>query len=93
MAKIAGAIDTAVRLIETVIQTVPAFKFQSAAGRELTVRDLAGLARSIQAATAVSQGVPIGESDVASLEKRFATVEADTRAMLARLAVASRDSV
>lgn len=86
MAKIAGAIDTTVRLIETVIQAAPAFKFQSAAGKELAIRDLAGLARSIQAATSVPHGVPIDESNVASLEKRFAAVEAHARAMLTQLA-------
>jgi hypothetical protein len=89
MAKIAGAIDTIVRLIETIIQTLPVFKFQSVAGKELPIRDLAGLARSVQAATSVPQGAPLFESDVASLEKRFAVVEADTKAMLAQLAKAA----
>ncbi len=68
MGKLAGAIDLIVRLIETVIQTAPSFKFQSASGKELSVRDLAGLARSIQAATSVPQGVQIDESDIKSLE-------------------------
>ena len=86
MAKIAGAIDTTVRLIETVIQAVPSFKFQSESGKEIAVRDLAGLARSIQAATSVPQGIPIDESDVASLEKRFTAVEADVKSMLTQLA-------
>jgi hypothetical protein len=89
MGKIAGAIDTTVRLIETVIQTLPSFKFQTAAGKELPVRDLAGLARSIQAATSVPQGAPLSESDVKSLEKRLAVVEADVKAMLAHLARAA----
>jgi hypothetical protein len=57
------------RLIETVVQAAPPFKFQSAVGKELAIRDVAGLARSIQAATSVSQGVPVDESDVLSLEK------------------------
>jgi len=92
MAKIAGAIDTAVRLIETVSQTLPSFKFQSTSGKEFPVRDLAGLARSIQAATSLPQGAPLYESGVASLEKRFAVVEADTRSMLTQLAkMAAKD--
>ena len=89
MAKIAGAIDTTVRLLEAVIQTLPTFKFPSATGKELSIRDLAALARSIQAATSVPQGIPIDESDVQSLEKRLAVVEADARAMLGQLARAS----
>jgi hypothetical protein len=86
MAKIAGAIDTTVSWLETIIQTVPMFKFQSAAGKEVAIRDLAGLARSIQAATSVPQGVRIDGGDVQSLEKRYAVVEADAKAMLAQLA-------
>jgi predicted trehalose synthase len=92
MGKIAGAIDTIVRLVETIIQILPSFKFQTAAGKELPVRDLAGLARSIQAATSVRQGAPLYESDVKSLEKRFAVVEADVKAMLAQLASAASDA-
>ncbi len=84
--KIAGAIDTIVRLLEAVIRELPAFKFQGAAGKELAVRDLAGLARSVQAATSIPQGGTIHESNVASLEKRFAAVEADMKAMLIQLA-------
>jgi hypothetical protein len=90
MGKIAGAVDLTVRLIETVIKTLPGFKFQSAAGKELSVRDLAGLARSIQAATAVAQGREINESDIQSLEARFAAVETDVKVMLMQLATASR---
>ncbi len=55
MAKLAGGIDATVRFIEAVIQAQPSLKFQTVAGKELTVRDLAGLARSIQAATSVPQ--------------------------------------
>jgi hypothetical protein len=86
--KIAGAIDTIVRLLEAVIRELPNYKFESAAGKELAVRDLAGLARSIQAATSIPQGGTIHESDVASLEKRFAAVEADMKAMLTQFASA-----
>jgi hypothetical protein len=88
MGKIVGAVDLTVRLVETVIQASPAFKFQSASGKELSVRDLAGLARSIQAATSVPQGLEIHESDLKSLEARFAVVEAGTKAMLIQLATA-----
>ncbi len=86
MAKVAGAIDTTVQLLETVIQTLPTFKFQSSAGKEMHVRDLAGLARSIQAATSVRQGTEIDEANVRSLEQRLAAIEADIKAMLKLLA-------
>jgi len=56
MAKVAGGIDTIVRLIETVIETQPTFKFRNTAGKEMPIRELAGLARSVQAATSVPQG-------------------------------------
>jgi hypothetical protein len=56
MAKAAGGIDTTVRIIETVIETLPTFKFRNTAGKEMPIRDLAGLARSVQAATSVPQG-------------------------------------
>lgn len=68
MAKVAGAIDT-VYLLETVIQTLPTFKFQTAAGKELAIRDLAGLARSVQAATSIRQGVELDQGMLDSLEK------------------------
>ena len=86
MAKVAGGIDTIVRLIETVIETQPTFKFRNTGGREMQIRELAGLARSVQAATSVPQGAAFDERDVQSLEKRFAAIEADTRAMLTQLA-------
>jgi hypothetical protein len=86
MAKVAGAIDTTVKLLETVIQTLPTFKFQTSAGREMSVGDLAGLARSVQAATSVRQGAELDRETVASLEKRLAAIEADTRAMMEQLA-------
>ena len=50
IAKLAGGIDTTVRLIETVIETVPTLKFRNTVGKEIPIRDLAGLARSVQAA-------------------------------------------
>jgi hypothetical protein len=87
MAKIAGAIDTTVKVLETVIQTLPTFKFQSAGGKEMPIRDLAGLARSIQASTSIRQGARIDEGDVRSLEQRLAAIEADAVGMLAQLAV------
>ena len=92
MGKVAGAIDTIVKLIESIIPAAPNFTFKSAAGKELLIRDLAGLARSIQAATSIPQDRRIDESDVVSLEKRFAGIEADVRAMLAQLARASTAS-
>ena len=86
MAKVAGAIDTTVKLLDTVIQTFPAFKFQTAAGKEMAIRDLAGLARSVQAATSIRQGGELDKGTVASLEKRLAAIEDDTRAMIGQLA-------
>ena len=85
MGKVVGAVDLTVRLVETVIQALPGLKFQSASGKELSVRDLAGLARSIQAATSMPQGIEIHESDLKSHEARFAVVEADVKAMLIRV--------
>ena len=90
MAKLAGGIDTTVRFIEAVIQSQPTLKFQSVAGKELSVRDLAGLARSIQAATSVPQGRAIEQVDLLDLEKRFGAIEADTKALITRLATAAR---
>ena len=89
MAKLAGAIDTTVKLLETVIQTLPSFKFQSTAGKEMAVRDLAGLARSVQAATSVRQGARIEEADVRSLEGRLASIQSDTHALLDQLSKAA----
>jgi hypothetical protein len=86
MAKLAGGIDTTVRFIETVIRAQPGFKFQSTAGKELAVRDLAGLARSIQAASSVPQERALDEGEVRNLERRLAEVEADAKAMLVQLA-------
>jgi len=54
------------------------------------IRDLAGLARSLQAATSVRQGARIDEGDVRSLEGRLAGIQSDTNAMLAELAKATR---
>lgn len=45
MAKIAGGIDATVKFIETVIETLPMFTFRNTAGKEIPIRDLAGLAR------------------------------------------------
>jgi predicted trehalose synthase len=89
MAKIAGAIDATVKLLETVIAILPVFKYENAAGKEIPIRDLAGLARSVQAATSVRQGARIDESDVRSLEGRLAGVQSDADAMLAQLAKAA----
>jgi hypothetical protein len=89
MAKVAGAIDTTVRLVETVIRAQPMFKFQSSVGKETAIRDLAGLARSLQAATSVRQGVRIEPSSVRSLEDRLVTIQAEMNAMLAQLAQAA----
>jgi hypothetical protein len=85
MAKIAGAVDTLVRLLEAVIQTLPSLKFQNTAGKEMAIRDLAGLARSVQAATSVRQGARIDEGGVRSLEQKLAGIEGDARAMLGHL--------
>ncbi len=90
MAKLAGGIDATVRFIEAVIQTQPTLKFQSVAGKELSVRDLAGLARSIQAASSVPQGRTIELSTLHDLEQRFRAIEADTKALITRLASAAR---
>lgn len=89
MAKVAGAIDTTVRLVETVIRVLPAFKFQSSSGKETAIRDLAGLARSLQAATSVRQGARIEVGDVRSLEGRLVSIQSETDVMLAQLAKAT----
>jgi hypothetical protein len=86
MAKVAGAIDTTVSLLDTLIQKLPSFKFRNADGKEVPIRDLAGLARSVQAATSITQGARIDEGNVRSLEQRLAMIEADAKAMLAHLA-------
>ncbi len=86
MAKLAGGIDTTVRLIETVIEIAPTFKFRNTAGKEMPIRDLAGLARSVQAGTSVPQGASFDQRDVQFLENKFAGIQADMNAMLAQLA-------
>jgi hypothetical protein len=85
MAKLAGGIDTTVRLIETVIETLPTFKFRNTAGKEMLIRDLAGLARSVQAATSVPQGASFDERDVKFIEGKFLAVQAEMNAMLGQL--------
>lgn len=90
MAKIAGSVDTLVRLIETVIQARPTLRFHGTAGKELAVRDLAGLARSIQAASSVPQGRAIEDADVRDLERRYASVEAEVKLILAQLAAGNK---
>jgi hypothetical protein len=82
MAKLAGGIDTTVRLIET----VPTLKIRNIAGKEIPIRDLAGLARSVQAGTSVPQGASFDERDVQFLENKFIAIQADMNAMLAQLA-------
>jgi hypothetical protein len=86
MAKLAGGIDATVRLIETIIETAPTFKFRSTAGKEMPIRDLAGLARSVQAGTSVPQGASFDQRDVEFLENKFVGIQADMNAMLAQLA-------
>ena len=86
MAKLAGGIDTTVALIETVIATAPTWKFRNTAGKETPIRDLAGLARSVQAGTLVPQGASFDQRDVQFLENKFAAIQADMNAMLAQLA-------
>ena len=86
MAKLAGGIDTTVRLIETIIATVPTLKFRNTAGKETPIRDLAGLARSVQAGTSVPQGASFDHRDVQFLEDKFVAIQADMNAMLVQLA-------
>jgi hypothetical protein len=64
MAKVAGGIDATVKCIETVIATLLTFTLRSTAGKDMLIRDLAELARSVQAATSVSQGATFDERDV-----------------------------
>ena len=90
MAKLAGGIDTTVRFIEAVIQAQPMLKFRSVAGKELAIRDLAGLARSIQAASSVPQGGAIDRGGLQDLERRLGAIEADIKAMIAELARSAR---
>jgi hypothetical protein len=86
MAKVAGGIDGTVRSIETLIETLPSFKFRNTGGKEMPIRDLAGLARSVQAATSVPQGASFDERDVKFIEDKFLAVQAEMNAMLAQLA-------
>ena len=86
MAKVAGGIDTMVRLIETVIETLPTFKFRTSAGKDMLIRDLAGLARSVQAATSVPLGASFDRRDVQFIEDKYLAVQAEMIAMLAELA-------
>jgi hypothetical protein len=90
MAKLAGGIDTIVRLIDTLIATAPTWKFRNTAGKETPIRDLAGLARSVQAGTSVPQGASFDERDVQFLENKFEAIQVDMNAMLAELARAGR---
>jgi hypothetical protein len=89
MAKLAGGIDTTVRLIETLMETVPTLKFRNSVAKEIPIRDLAGLARSVQAGTCVPQGASFDQRDVQFLENKFLAIQADMNAMLAQLARAS----
>jgi hypothetical protein len=90
MAKIAGAIDTTVRLIEAVIETLPTFTFRNTAGREMAIRDLAGLARSVQAGTSVPQGASFDPRDVKFTEDKLSAVQAEMTTMLVQLAGISK---
>jgi hypothetical protein len=89
MAKVAGGIDATVKCIETLIETVPTVKFRNTAGKEMPIRDLAGLARSVQAATSVSQGASFDERDVKFIEDKYRAVQAQMNAMLRELASAA----
>jgi hypothetical protein len=91
MAKVAGGIDTTVKIIETVIETLPTFKFRNTAGKEMPIHDLAGLARSVQAATSVPQGASFDQRDVKFIEDKFLAVQAEMGSMLAELARASTE--
>jgi hypothetical protein len=68
MAKVAGGIDATVKYVETVIATLPTFTLRNTSGKEMPIRDLAGLARSVQAATCVPQGAALDERDVKFIE-------------------------
>jgi hypothetical protein len=84
MAKLAGGIDATVKLIETVVATLPTLKFRNI-----------GLARSVQAGTSVPQGASFDQRDVQFLENKFLAIQADMNAMLAQLTGAvpsARDS-
>ena len=85
MSKVAGGIDATLKCIETVIATLPTFKFRNTAGKEMPIRDLAGLARSVQAATSVPQGASFDPRDVQFIEGKFLAVQAEMNAMLAQL--------
>ena len=86
MAKIAGGIDATVNFIETVIATLPTFTFRNTTGKEIPIRDLAGLAWSVQAATSVPQGASFDPRDVQFIEGKFLAVQAEMNAMLTQLA-------
>ena len=90
MAKVAGGIDATVKFIETVIAVLPTFTFRNTTGKETPIGDLAGLARSAQAATSVPQGASFDERDVKFIEGKFLAVQAEMNAMLAQLAGASK---
>jgi hypothetical protein len=89
VAKLAGGIDTTVRLIETVIETAPTLKFRNTAGKEMPIRDLAGLARSVQAGTSVPQGACFDQRDMQFLENKFVAIQGNMNALLRQLASAS----
>jgi hypothetical protein len=55
-------------------------------GKEIPIRDLAGLARSVQAGTSVPQGASFDLRDVQFLENKFIAIQADMTALLAQLA-------
>lgn len=88
MVKFAGCIDTTVRLIETVTETLSMFKFRNSAGNEMPIRELAGLARSVRAATSVPQGASFDQRDVQFLEEKYVAVQVEMSTMLAQLATA-----
>ena len=70
---VAGGIDTTVRLIETLIETVPTLKFRNIARKGMPIRDLAGLAPSVQP-TSVRQEASFYERDVEFIEGKFLAV-------------------
>ncbi len=67
------------------IATLPTFTFRNTSGKEMPIRDLAGLARSVQAATSVPQGASLDERDMNFVEGKFQAVLAEMGAMLAQL--------
>jgi hypothetical protein len=93
MAKVAGGIDTTVRLIETVIETLPTFKFRNLARvRKCRSGTWRGSRGQYRRPRLVPQGASFDQRDVQFIEDKFLTVQAEMNAMLAQLARASTSS-